>query len=142
MKLHEELYFEITAEGTKPDVDKFVSYLKSGVLDDYFEFDADMLTYSDNYYEDVASETVSVTLSNDDYGAEIDELNPERLVALICKGGAPLFIHGHLFDIDDEDYAFVSHENDASFTNVEDIEFNDELDMEAYKEELEERDDY
>jgi hypothetical protein len=141
MKLHEELYFEITAEGTKHDADKFVSYLSSGVLDDYFEFDEEMITYSDNY-EDVLAEIVSVTLSNDDYGVEIDELNPERLIALICHGGAPLYIHGHVFDIDDEDYGFISHEGDASFTNVEDIEFNDELDMEAYKEELEERDDY
>lgn len=140
MKLHEELYFEITAEGAQNDVNKFISYLSSGVMDDYFEFDEDMLTYSDNFDED--SETVSVTLSNDDYGIEISEVNPEAFLSLICRGGAPLFIHGHVYDIDDEDYVFVSHEGDASFINVDEMEFKDELDLEAYKEELDERDDY
>ena len=140
MRLHEELYFEITAEGAQNDVNKFISYLASGVMDDYFEFDEDMLTYSDNFDED--SETVSVTLSNDDYGIEISEVNPEAFLSLICRGGAPLVIHGHVYDIDDEDYVFVSHEGDASFINVDEMEFKDELDLEAYKEELDERDDY
>lgn len=142
MKLHEELYFEITAEGTKSAALKFISYLKSGVMDDYFEFDEDMLTYSDNFDDDISTETVSVTLSNDDYGIEIDEVNPESFLRVLCRGGIDLFIHGHLYDIDDEDFVFVSHEGDASFTNVDDMEFNDELDLEVYKEELDERDDY
>lgn len=141
MRLQEELYFEITAEGKKEELKRFVSYVTSGVFDDYFEFGDDFITYSDNY-EDNIGETVSVTLSNDDYGIEIDELNPEEFLDLLCQGGRNLLIHGHLFDIDDEDYVFVSNVGDSSYVNCDDLEFNDELDAEAQKEELAERDDY
>lgn len=141
MRLHEELYFEITAEGTKQELDRFVSYVTSGVLDDYIEFTDDYVIYSDNY-NDNTGEEVSITLANDDYGIEIDTVNPEEIIDIICRGGKNLYIHGHIFDIDDEDYAFISHAGDAAFVNCENIEFKDELDMEAYKEELDERDDY
>ena len=142
MRLNEELYFEFTAEGSKTDVERFISYVCSGVLDDYFEISEDMITYSDNFDDNMPGEPVSATVSNDDYGIEIDEVNPESFLRVLCRGGIDLFIHGHLYDIDDEDFVFVSHEGDASFTNVDDMEFNDELDLEAYKEELDERDDY
>ena len=36
MRLHEELYFEINAEGDRQSIDKFVAYMTSGVLDDFF----------------------------------------------------------------------------------------------------------
>ena len=142
MRLNEELYFEFTAEGSKTDVERFISYVCSGVLDDYFEISEDMITYSDNFDDNMPGEPVSATVSNDDYGIEISSLNPESVLEVICAGGAPVFIHGHLYDIDDEDYAFISHEGDSSFVNVEDIEYKDELDIEAYKEELDERDNY
>ena len=141
MRLQEELYFDITAEGDKESVKKFVSYITSGVLDDFFEFEEDFIIYSDNF-NDGTNEQVCVTLANDDYGIEIDDFDPEEFLDVLCRGGKSILIHGHLYDIDDEDYVFVSHPGDASFTNCDDIEFNDELDREAFKEELDERDDY
>ena len=37
MRLHDELYFEIHAAGNKSDVQRFVEFLLSGDLDDFFE---------------------------------------------------------------------------------------------------------
>ena len=51
-------------------------------------------------------------------------------------------MHGNIFDIDDEEYYFVSHKNDASYVNTDSLEFADELDEEARREEDEEADDY
>ena len=67
MKLHEELYFEITAEADRETVDKFVAFVTSGELDDFFEFTSDYIIYSDNYNSASYGENVSVTLANDDY---------------------------------------------------------------------------
>lgn len=142
MKLHEELYFEITADGDKESVDRFVSFVTSGVLDDFFEFTSDYITYSDNYNSAGTFDKVFVTLANDDYGIEIENLNPEDLLDVLCSGGRNLFIQGHIFDVDDEEYRFVSHIGSASFVNSENIEFNDELDEEARREELNSDDDY
>ena len=66
MKLHEELYFDFTAEGAKSDVKKFVSFITSGELDDFFELTDDLISYSDNYSFASDSEKVSITVSNDD----------------------------------------------------------------------------
>ena len=142
MKLHEELYFEIIAEGDKESVDKFVAFVASGELDDFFEFTEDYLIYSDNYNAASLYEKVSVTIANDDYGIEIDSLNPERLLDVLCRGGKELFIHGNLYDVDNEEYRFVSYMGTTSYENTEDIRFNDELDEEARREESFEDDDF
>lgn len=142
MKLHEELYFEITAEADKESIDKFASFVSSGALDDFFEFTSDYITYSDNYNSAGTFDKVSLTLANDDYGIEIETFNPEDFLDVLCSGARNVFIHGHLFDIDDEEYRFVSHAGSTSFINSEDIEFNDELDEEARREELDSDDDY
>ena len=52
----------------------------------------------------------------------------------MCAGGRSLYIHGNLFDIDDEEYRFVSHAGDAYFINSDKIEYSDELDEEARRE--------
>ena len=49
MILYEELYFEITLTGKKSDLKKFVSYIKSGELDDFFDFSADYISYDDEF---------------------------------------------------------------------------------------------
>ena len=141
MKLHDELYFEITAEGTKSEIEKFASFITSGELDDFFELSDDYLIFSDNYDYASGFEAVSVTVSNDDYGIEIDSLNPEDFLDVLCSAGKNVTIHGHLFDVDDEEYNFVSDVGSASFINTEDIDFADELDQEARREEISD-DDY
>ena len=134
MKLHEELYFEITVEGAKSDVVKFIDYVKSGELDDFFEFSSEYIVYDDNYA--ISSETaqVSVSLSNDNYGIEIDSFDPEEFLDALCSGGKNVTIHGNVFDIDDEEYRFISNAGSTSYVNTDDIDFSDELDDEAKKE--------
>ena len=65
MRLHDELYFEINASGTKGDVQRFVNFLLSGDLEDFFEISSDYITYSDNYNNASAFDEVSITLAND-----------------------------------------------------------------------------
>ena len=134
MKLYEELYFEITVEGVKSDVAKFIDYVKSGELDDFFEFSSEYIVYDDNYA--ISSETaqVSVSLSNDNYGIEIDSFDPEEFLDALCSGGKNVTIHGNVFDIDDEEYRFISNAGSTSYVNTDDIDFSDELDDEAKKE--------
>jgi hypothetical protein len=136
MKLHEELYFEITAEGDKNELQKFISYITSGELDDYFEFSSDFIIYDDNFYSASYGDAVSVTISNDDFGIEIEDFDPEDFLDTFCKGGKEISLWGHLYDIDDEEYRFNSPAGDPCYTNAAKInKFNDELDEEAYKEE-------
>lgn len=141
MKLHEELYFEITAEGEKNAIEKFAAFITSGELDDFFEFSDDYIIYSDNYESESPFGKVIITLANDDFGIEIDSLDPEEFLDALCSGGKNILIHGHLYDIDDEEYRFISHVGDSSYINSEKIEFNDELDEEACREEREEIED-
>ena len=142
MRLHDELYFEIHATGYKADVQRFVEFLLSGELDDFFEITTDYITYSDNYDFASSFEEVSITLANDDIGIEIDSFNPEKLLDVLCVAGKNLAIDGNIFDIDDEEYYFISHKNDPSYVNTDSLEFADELDEEARREEYEESDDY
>ena len=142
MRLHDELYFEIYASGSKADIERFVDFLTSGDLDDFFEITDDYITYSDNYSYASSAEEVSITFANDDIGIEIDSFNPEKLLDVLCVAGKSLSMHGNIFDIDDEEYYFVSHKNDASYVNTDSLEFADELDEEARREESEEADDY
>ena len=51
MTLYDELYFEIRATGPKSEIKKFVSYLSSGELEDFFEFSSDYIHYDDEYSE-------------------------------------------------------------------------------------------
>ena len=142
MRLNEELYFEITVEGEKAHVSKFLSFLTSGVLDDFFEFTSDYIIYGDNYHEKDDSEKVSVTLANDDCGIEIDSINPEKFLDVFCSRAKDVAIDGNLFDIDDEEYRFVSYLGEDSFVNSDDIDYSDELDIEAAKEDYGSDDDW
>ena len=134
MKLHEELYFEITVEGAKSDVVKFIDYVKSGELDDFFEFSSEYIVYDDNYAISSDIGQVSVSLSNDNYGIEIDSFDPEEFLDALCSGGKMVTIHGNIFDIDDEEYRFISNIGETSYVNTDKIDFSDELDDEAKKE--------
>ncbi len=134
MHLHEELYFEITAEGAKQQINKFISYITSGELDDFFEFSSDFILYSDNYLTSDDSANVSITISNDDFGIEIDEFDPEEFLDAMCAGGKDILIHGQLYDIDDEEFRFVSNIGDPCYLDASKMVFEDELD-EVSKEE-------
>lgn len=134
MKLHEELYFEITVEGAKSDVVKFIDYVKSGELDDFFDFSSQYIVYDDNYAISSDIGQVSVSLSNDNYGIEIDSFDPEEFLDALCSAGKMVTIHGNVFDIYDEEYRFISNMGETSYVNTDKIDFSDELDDEAKKE--------
>ena len=109
-------------------------------LDEFFEITEDNVIYSDNYRFASAGETVSVTVSNDDYGIEIDSFNPEEFLDVLCAAGRELHIYGNLFDIDDEEYMFTSAIGSNSYTNAYDVDFHDELDDEARREDVDDED--
>ena len=103
MTLCEELYFEITLSGTKSELKKFVSYLKSGELDDFFEVSSDYIHYDDEFDSTDNDKETSFIFSNDDYGIEIDEFDTDEFLEVFCKAAKPLDVEGRLFDVDDEE---------------------------------------
>ena len=137
MTLCEELYFEITLSGTKSELKKFVSYLKSGELDDFFEVSSEYIHYDDEFDVADPDKETSLILSNDDYGIEIDEFDTDEFLEVFCKAARALEVEGRLFDIDDEDYAFASAKGDSYYVNAKrNTKFNDELDEKAYEEDM------
>jgi hypothetical protein len=73
MTLCEELYFEIYLSGEKSELKRMINYLKSGELDDFFEITSDYIHYEDEFDTAENDRELTVILSNDDYGIEIDE---------------------------------------------------------------------
>ena len=118
MTLYDELYFEIRATGAKSEIKNFVNYLKSGELDEFFEFSSDYINYDDEYATAEANDEVSVIISNDDYGIEIDEFHTDEFLEVVCKAGKRLYLKGQLFDVDNDEYSFVSEAGNSYYTNA------------------------
>ena len=139
MTLYEELYFEIRATGAKSEVNNFLNYLKSGEIDEFFEFSSDYINYDDDYATADANTEVTVIISNDDYGIEIDEFYTDEFLEVICKAGKRLYLKGQLFDADNEEYSFVSEIGNSYYTNALLVKnFNEDEDKEEEDEEEEE----
>ena len=137
MTFCEELYFEITLTGAKSELKKFVTFLKSGELDEFFEFDSDYINYDDEFDSADIDQETSIILSNDDVGIEIDEFDSDEFLEVFCKAAKALYIEGRFFDIDDEDFEFISAAGDSYYVNARKSKrFNDELDAQAYEEDL------
>lgn len=137
MTFCEELYFEITLTGSKSELKKFIAYLKSGELDDFFEITNDFINYDDEFDAADSSTETSIVLSNDDYGIEIDEFDSDEFLEVFCKAAKALDVEGRIFDIDDEEYEFVSSAGDSYYVNAKkNKHFNDELDEKAYEESM------
>lgn len=137
MTLCEELYFEITLSGTKSELKKIVSYLKSGELDDFFEVSSDYIHYDDEFDSVESDKEASFIFSNDDYGIEIDEFDTDEFLEVFCKATKALDVEGRLFDVDDEEYSFISSKGDSYYVNAKKTtKFNDELDEKAYEEDM------
>lgn len=130
MTLCEELYFEITLTGAKSEIKKFLSFLKSGGLDDFFEFCTDYINYDDGFDTAEPDAETSITLSNDDYGIEIDELDTDEFLDIFCRASKNLDVVGQIYDIDDEEYKFTSAKGDAYYANALKINrFNEDDDL-------------
>ena len=129
MTLCEELYFEITLTGVKSELKKFITCLKSGELDDFFEFSSDYITYADDYDSTDLNGKTSIVLANDDYGIEIDELDTDEFLDVFCRAARNLEAVGHVYDIDDEEYRFTSELGDSYYLNSDRImKFNEDED--------------
>lgn len=118
MTLCEELYFEITLTGTKSELKRFASFLKSGELDDFFEITSDYIHYDDEYESAEADQEASLIFSNDDFGIEINEFDTDEFLEVFCKAAKNLEAEGRLFDVDDEEYEFVSAKGDSYYVNA------------------------
>lgn len=108
MILCDEFYFEITFTGAKAEIKKIATFLKSGGLEDFFEHDDSYISYDDAYYDASDDEETWLTFSNDDYGIEIDEIDSDELLEVLCRAAKALHVSGSLYDINDEEYDFVS----------------------------------
>ena len=129
MTLYDELYFEIKATGPKSEIKRLVSFLKSGELNEFFEFSSDYIIYDDDYEAAEADQEASVFISNDDFGIEIDEFHTDEFLEIFCKAAKNLYVKGQLFDIDDDEYAFISETGDSYYTNAKNIlSFNEDED--------------
>lgn len=130
MTLCEELYFEITLTGAKSDLKKLVSFLRSGGLDDFFEFSTDYITYDDEFDGAEPDAETSITVSNDDYGIEISELDTDEFLEVFCRAAKALDVVGQLYDIDDEEYSFKSDKGDSYYVNARSVNrFNEDDDL-------------
>ncbi len=138
MTLYDEVYFEITLTGTKASVKKFVAFLEDGGLDDFFEYDPDFIDYSDNYDASDDDARVSVSLANDEYGIEVEELDTDDFLDVLCRAARALEVRGELYDADEDEYRFISAEGDSYYVNAKNMVFNDELDEKAAEEDDEE----
>jgi len=141
MILYDELYFEIRATGAKSEVKKFIDYLKSGELDDFFEFSGEYVSYDDDYDTAEPGADVNVIVSNDDWGIEIDEFDTDEFLEVLCKAGRRLYLKGQLYDSDTDEYSFVSEAGDSYYTNALLVQnFNEDEDMPAEDDDEEEDD--
>ena len=133
MTLCEELYFDITLQGTKSELKKFASFLKSGELDEFFEISSEYISYEDDYEKGDLNSQATIIFSNDDYGIEIDEFDTDEFLEVFCKAAKSLFVQGVLYDADDEEYEFESAAGDSYYINAK-RRFSDLVDDEEFEE--------
>lgn len=141
MTLNEELYFEITLKGCKTDLKKFIEFLKSGELDEFFEFSSEFISYDDSFVTTAPTGETSIVIANEDYGVEIDELDTDEFLEIFCRAAKNLDVVGQLYDIDDEEYSFYSEKGDSYYLNAKNITvFNEDEDKERDEDEDEDED--
>lgn len=131
MTLYDELYFEITLSGRRAEIKKLISFLESGETSEFFEFSSDYVSYDDDFLTVSENEETSATLSNDDWGIEIDEFDTDEFLEVLCRAGKNLYISGQLFDISDDEYSFVSEAGSSYYLNaLAEKKFNEDADLE------------
>ena len=129
MTLCEELYFEIRITGEKSEVQKFIAFLKSGGLDEFFEILPEYFDYEDDYHEASPAKEVSVIFSNDDCGIPIDEFDTDEFLEAFCKRTSKLYLRGVLYDVDEDEYEFISMTGDSYYVNAKrGMNFGDDSD--------------
>ena len=68
-------------------------------------------------------------------GIEVDEFEVDDFLEVLCRAGRKLDLRGELYDVDDDEYRFISEEGDSYYLNARNISlFNDDLDTQAKEE--------
>ena len=127
MILYDEVYFDITLSGAKADLKKFAKYIKGGALEDVFEGAYDFISYGDSFSDAEEEDECEMFFSNDDLGLEVSKLDTEDFLDVFCKETARLDVQGHIYDVNDDEYAFKSAKGTTGFSSGRE-KFNDELD--------------
>ena len=141
MTLYEEIYFDITLSGKKAELEKFISFLEGGGLDDFFEMDDSYVDYDDSYNSTSDEGETYITFSNDDIGIEVDEFDVDEFLETLCRAARKLDVRGELYDVDEDDYRFISEANNSYYLNAKNINlFNDDLDTQAKEEDSDDED--
>ena len=139
MTLYEELYFDIKLSGQKAELKKFISFLRSGGLEDFFEFSSEYISYDDRFNDVAPEEESFIFVSNDDYGIEIDEFDTDEFLEVLCRAARALDVEGQVYDADDEEYSFRSDAGNSYYVNAKFVaKFNEDEDREEEDEEDEE----
>lgn len=141
MTLYEEIYFNITLSGKKAELERFVSFLNGGGLDDFFEMDESYIDYDDSYKSTSDEGDTYITFSNDDIGIEVDEFDVDEFLETLCRAARKLDVRGELYDVDEDEYRFISKEGDSYYLNANNVSlFNDDLDTQAKEEDTDDED--
>ncbi|MBQ7363071.1 MAG: hypothetical protein IJW48_01330 [Clostridia bacterium] len=139
MTFCDEIYFEITLTGTKAEIKKIASFLRSGELDDFFPISSDYINFDDGYDEAGDGDKTSLVFTDDDCGVEIDEFDSDEFLDVFCRAAKNLDVEGRFYDVDDEEFSFISALGDTYYVNSKKIDrFNDELDERAREEDSDE----
>jgi hypothetical protein len=137
MILYDEFYFDISASGEQAELKKFFDFLLSGELDDFFEFSPEYINIDEGFYDEDPTLPLTISITNEDWGIEIDKLYTDEFLELICKAGRRIHLNGTLSDSDGNEYTFVSSENNSYYTNarlIHETEDEDEDEDEEYEE--------
>ena len=129
MTLYDELFFEIEFKGAKSEIKKLISFLKTGGLDDFFEFSTEYISYDDDYDAAESSAKTSIIISNEDYGIELEEFDTDEFLEVLCRAAKSLDVCGTLYDINDEEYKFTSEEGLSYYVNARKLRFNEDDDL-------------
>ena len=141
MILYDELYLDIKITGQKFHIKKLIAFLRSGELDDFFEFSSDYISYDDEYADCADDAETNIVISNDDYGIEIDEFDTDEFLEVFCKATKALDVRGQLYDYDNEEYSFISEEGISYYVNAKNINlFNEDEENKVASDEEEDED--
>ena len=141
MTLYDELYFEITFTGEFAEIKKISSFIKSGDLDEFIPDASDYIVQDDTEGLTEGAEKTILVFSTDDYGIEIDSFDADEFLDVICRAAKNVYVSGSIYDVDEDEYEFISEEGSSFFLNKRGrISFNDELDTVAREEEDAEED--
>ena len=136
MILYDEINFDITVRGTKADVKRFENFLLSGELDDFFEFSDEYISHGDEFSSSGDDGEVEMTISSDDVGIEVSELDTAEFLDTLCRSAKRLELEGTLYDIEDSEFSFRSAKGEDFYVDARRAQkFNDELDEAARDEE-------